>query len=257
MCPPRSTEPTVPAAHVVGSGSHQKKRGKLRDRWRPASGSWLPTRESDKQSHTSVVWSRFYSQCLGTWSVPDLGLDCQHKSRINSLTRQFHSHSSRFYGRLCLTNSLARQFYGHVSMVNVLGLDQSQSWDQSSPETLMSRDSIGPRSGSWLPTRESDKQSHTLVLQESDSTDVWELTCETVHVSLVNISVVVPSKVSSIVWEVNAHTWVLSRVCTDLSDYFKIIGFFCKRALWKRLYSAKETYHLKEPTHRSHPTVVP
>ena len=26
-----------------------------------------------------------------------------------------------------------------------------------------------------------------------------------------------------------------------------------KRALWKRLYSAKETYHFKEPTNRSHP----
>jgi len=28
----------------------------------------------------------------------------------------------------------------------------------------------------------------------------------------------------------------------------KNIGLFCKRALWKRLYSAKETYILKEPT---------
>jgi len=30
----------------------------------------------------------------------------------------------------------------------------------------------------------------------------------------------------------------------------KIIGFFCKRALSKRLYSAKETYDFKEPTYR-------
>ena len=29
--------------------------------------------------------------------------------------------------------------------------------------------------------------------------------------------------------------------------------FFCKRALQKRLYSAKETYTFKEPTNRSHP----
>ena len=32
-----------------------------------------------------------------------------------------------------------------------------------------------------------------------------------------------------------------------------IIGIFCKRALQKRRYSAKETYNLKEPTNRSHP----
>ena len=30
-------------------------------------------------------------------------------------------------------------------------------------------------------------------------------------------------------------------------------GLLCKRALQKRLYSAKETYVLKEPTNRSHP----
>jgi len=33
----------------------------------------------------------------------------------------------------------------------------------------------------------------------------------------------------------------------------KIIGLFCKRARWKRRYSAKETYNFKEPTTRSHP----
>jgi len=32
-----------------------------------------------------------------------------------------------------------------------------------------------------------------------------------------------------------------------------MIGLFCKRALKKRLYSAKETYDFKEPTNRSHP----
>jgi len=38
----------------------------------------------------------------------------------------------------------------------------------------------------------------------------------------------------------------ISRLC-------KIIGLFCKRALEKRRYSAKETYNFKEPTNRSHP----
>jgi len=33
----------------------------------------------------------------------------------------------------------------------------------------------------------------------------------------------------------------------------KMIGLFCKRALQKRLYSAKETYNFMEPTNRSHP----
>jgi len=38
-----------------------------------------------------------------------------------------------------------------------------------------------------------------------------------------------------------------------ISRLLKMIGLFCKRALWKRLYSAKETYNLMEPTNRSHP----
>jgi len=37
-----------------------------------------------------------------------------------------------------------------------------------------------------------------------------------------------------------------------ISRLFKIIGLFCKRALSKRRYSAKETYHFKKPTNRSH-----
>jgi len=36
----------------------------------------------------------------------------------------------------------------------------------------------------------------------------------------------------------------------------KIIGLFCKRALLKRCYSAKETYNLIDPTNRSHPICV-
>ena len=39
----------------------------------------------------------------------------------------------------------------------------------------------------------------------------------------------------------------------SISRLLKIIGLFCKRALQKRLYSAKETYDFKEPTNRSHP----
>ena len=35
----------------------------------------------------------------------------------------------------------------------------------------------------------------------------------------------------------------------------KIIGLFCKRALQKRQYSAKETYNFIDPTDRSHAIV--
>jgi len=38
-----------------------------------------------------------------------------------------------------------------------------------------------------------------------------------------------------------------------MSRRLKIVGLFGKRALKKRLYSAKETYNFKKPTTRSHP----
>ena len=38
----------------------------------------------------------------------------------------------------------------------------------------------------------------------------------------------------------------------SLSSIDKILGLVCKRALYKRQYSAKETYHLFDPTDRSH-----
>jgi len=37
------------------------------------------------------------------------------------------------------------------------------------------------------------------------------------------------------------------------SRLLKSVGLFCKRALLKRRYSAKETYQFQEPTNRSHP----
>ena len=40
------------------------------------------------------------------------------------------------------------------------------------------------------------------------------------------------------------------------SRLLKIICLFCKSALSKRRYSAKETYNFQEPTNRSHPIVV-
>jgi len=40
-----------------------------------------------------------------------------------------------------------------------------------------------------------------------------------------------------------------------ISRHLKIIGLFCKRDLYKRRYSAKETYNFKESTNCSHPIV--
>jgi len=66
------------------------------------------------------------------------------------------------------------------------------------------------------------------------------------------------------IWDIGTYTFV-SLVCIPVKDYgvatisrlLKMIGLFCKRALWKRQYSANETYHFKEPTKRSHPIVIP
>jgi len=50
-------------------------------------------------------------------------------------------------------------------------------------------------------------------------------------------------------------TWFhrLTYGVATISRLLKMIGLFCKRALENRWYSAKETYHFKEPTNRSHP----
>jgi len=49
--------------------------------------------------------------------------------------------------------------------------------------------------------------------------------------------------------------WHIYGVAT-MSRLLKMIGLFCIRALYKRRYSAKQTYTLKEPTNRSHPISV-
>ena len=46
---------------------------------------------------------------------------------------------------------------------------------------------------------------------------------------------------------------ILSMGWLRFSRIDKIIGLCCKRTLWKRLYSAKETCNFIDPTNRSHP----
>jgi len=48
------------------------------------------------------------------------------------------------------------------------------------------------------------------------------------------------------------HSFVSYGVAA-ISRQLKIIGLYCKRALYKRQYSAKETYDFNMPTHRSRP----
>ena len=64
-----------------------------------------------------------------------------------------------------------------------------------------------------------------------------------------------------IAWEGHIYIHTYIHICTytsrfrvaTMSRLLKITGLFCKRALQKRLYSAKEAYNFKEPTNRSHP----
>ena len=48
----------------------------------------------------------------------------------------------------------------------------------------------------------------------------------------------------------------VSALVRTIRRLLKIIGLLCKRALSKRLHSAKETCNFKEPTNRSHPVYV-
>jgi len=49
--------------------------------------------------------------------------------------------------------------------------------------------------------------------------------------------------------------WEMRYGEATISRLLRIIGLFCKRALEKKRYSAKETYNFKEPTNRSYPIV--
>ena len=51
-------------------------------------------------------------------------------------------------------------------------------------------------------------------------------------------------------WSDILSSWYRYGVAT-ISRLLVIIGLFCKRALWKRRYSARETYDFEKPTNRS------
>jgi len=65
------------------------------------------------------------------------------------------------------------------------------------------------------------------------------------------------SRHASIPMSLYMHTRRVDRYgVATISRLLKIIGLFCKRALQKRLCSAKETWDFKEPTNRSHPILI-
>ena len=64
-----------------------------------------------------------------------------------------------------------------------------------------------------------------------------------------------PHIVSHHLFAILIYIYFIYNICygaATSSMLLKIIGLFCKRALQKKLYSAKETYNSKEPTNRSH-----
>jgi len=64
-----------------------------------------------------------------------------------------------------------------------------------------------------------------------------------------------PTKRQPCVFVWRLKMWICFKVAT-ISRLLKIVGLFCKRALLKRRYSAKETYNFKEPTNRSPPRLM-
>ena len=68
-------------------------------------------------------------------------------------------------------------------------------------------------------------ESHSMCVQHESHSKCVQHTCLTLYTTVY-------------------HTCLVHKSCT------KMIGLFCKRARQKRQYSAKETYHLKEPTNR-------
>jgi len=93
------------------------------------------------------------------------------------------------------------------------------------------------------PNRETQIPRYTLKWSQNRSLNLYRET---------------PRNLSFSIWwisEMYCYQWNLSYGVARASRLLKIIGLFCKRALKKRRYSAKETYNLKEPTNRSHPIV--
>ena len=104
--------------------------------------------------------------------------------------------------------------------------------------------------------------SHVLHVYESCLTDEWVMSRIWMsHVTHMNNSCHAgrrrPRKLPRHTYE-QFHAAHMKESCltygvATISRLLKFVSLFCKWALQKRLYSAKETYNFKEPTSRSHP----
>jgi len=86
-----------------------------------------------------------------------------------------------------------------------------------------------------------------------------KMTCNLRHPMTLHYPVTVPSYGICVLVARNSYMLLVARDwygVASTSTLLRIIGLFCKRALQKRRYSAKETYNFKEPTNRSHPIHV-
>jgi len=77
---------------------------------------------------------------------------------------------------------------------------------------------------------------------------------------LVLVLAILSKKCTSVYFCIHVYTcpcmisvYIVCYEVATISRHLNITGLFCKRALWKRRYSAKETYNFKEPTNRSYP----
>jgi len=91
--------------------------------------------------------------------------------------------------------------------------------------------------------------------------DVYEMCVTHTHNSLMCVihtqlaEMCVTHTHNSLICVIHTH---ISSICVTygvatISRLLKMIGLFYKRALYKRLYSAKEIYNFEEPTNHSHP----
>jgi len=86
--------------------------------------------------------------------------------------------------------------------------------------------------------------SHVTHMNESHHTYEWAMS----HIWMSHVT-----HVNESCYGVATMSRLIKITGSILQNIIPFRGLFCKRALLKRLYSAKETYNFKEPTNRSHP----
>jgi len=175
-------------------------------------------------------------------------------AKMPHVTHSHHSHLSALMSHICLTRLqscqvLVRpiQYVGHDSSIHMRLLSSAQRvWDMGHGHIHIRITHLHSCQGRVIPSQ--------YVRHDSFIYGEW----------LIHIDATLTSAWRVWIWDIGTYTFV-SLICIPVKDYgvdtisrlLKMIGLVCKRALWKRRYSAKETYHFKEPTKRSHPIVIP